>query len=656
MGAEFKYWAFISYSHADKKWGDWLHSALETFKVPKALAGAASGPGEPIPSKIFPIFRDREELPTSSDLGSMITQALHQSRLMIVICSPRAAKSRWVNQEILDFKKLGGAERILALIVDGEPNAADGKPDFSVEAECFPEALKYALGADGNLDRNQPTEPIAADARPGMDGKTGAKLKLVAGILGINYDDLKRREERRRHHQQRIVVAVSAALVLIFAGLAAAAILQSRLATQETKEANAQKQEAERQKVEAITQRHAAETQKTIADEKSVEAENEKDRAVSRQLVADSMEQKDRDPEKSILLAMQAVNATVGFSLPPVPAATTTLHSAILGSQVRMTLRGHEHGVNSVAFSPDGRRLATASDDQTAKIWDSETGKGLKTLPGHVNTVTSVAFSPDGKRLATASADETAKIWNAQTGKELMTLSGHADFVFSVAFSPDGRRVATGSNDKTAKIWDAETGKELMTLHGHGDVVRSVAFSPDGRRLATGSSDDTAKIWDAETGKELTTLHGHEGAVYSVAFSPDGRRLATASGDKTAKIWDAQTGKELTTLHGHEGVVESVAFSPDGGRLATASWDNTAKIWETTTGKELTTLRGHEGWVTSVAFSPDGRRLATGSTDDTAKIPGRRDRQGADDPARARALGRLRRLQPPRQASGNGKL
>ena len=149
MEREFKYWAFVSYSHADKKWGDWLHSALETFKVPKALATADPGSGELFPSKIFPVFRDREELPTSSDLGSMIALALEHSRYLIVICSPRAAKSRWVNQEILDFKRLGGTERILALIVDGEPNAADGKPGFSAEAECFPEAMKYALEQTG---------------------------------------------------------------------------------------------------------------------------------------------------------------------------------------------------------------------------------------------------------------------------------------------------------------------------------------------------------------------------------------------------------------------------------------------------------------------------------------------------------------------------
>ena len=388
MGTEFKYWAFISYSHADKKWGDWLHSALETYKIPKPPASAEPGSGEALPRRIFPIFRDREELPTSSDLGSMIARALEQSRCLIVICSPRAAKSHWVNQEILDFKRLGGAERILALIVDGEPNAADGKPGFSVEAECFPEALRYALGADGNLDKNQPTEPIAADARPGMDGRANSRLKLVAGILGINYDDLKRREERRRRRQQRIVVAVSTALVLIFAGLAAAAFLQWRMATRETRianaqtqeaerqktEANTQRQEAERQKAEAITQRAAAETQKTIADEKSVEAENEKEQAVSRQLATNSTEQMDKDPEKSILLAMQAVNATVAFGLPPVPAATArsgALVPAVQGARTCRLTSGRGSATSScrARFSRPPGAPAPAVSSRSSSTW-----------------------------------------------------------------------------------------------------------------------------------------------------------------------------------------------------------------------------------------------------------------------------------------------
>ncbi|MGB9407471.1 MAG: TIR domain-containing protein, partial [Terracidiphilus sp.] len=421
MATEFKYWAFISYSHADKKWGDWLLSALETFKVPKPLAGAESRSGEALPRRIFPIFRDREELPTSSDLGSMITQALQQSRCLIVICSPRAAKSHWVNQEILDFKRLGGAERILALIVDGEPNAADGKPGFSVEAECFPEAMKYALGADGTLDKNQPTEPIAADARPGMDGRTNAKLKLVAGILGINYDDLKRREERRRRRQQRIVVTVSTALVLSFASLAAVAFWQRSIAKKETVEANTQKQEAEKQKTEAITQKHAADTQKAIAEEKSVEAENEKEQ-VETQTAAD-----EEDLAREALLRGDPLTAAQHLSLayeaqPQDAAVRLLLHTAMSDlNGLATVLNGSSGTFTNMEVSPESGLVLTVTSDGEAQVWNPQ--KNVPVLifgkSGNLyNQVHAASFTPDGKGVLLSNDSETF-LEDIATGKKV---------------------------------------------------------------------------------------------------------------------------------------------------------------------------------------------------------------------------------------------
>ncbi len=203
-----KYFAFISYSHNDRKWGDWLHKALEIYRVPKPLIGRDGRDG-PIPARVFPIFRDREELPTSSALGRNIGEALAQSRYLIVICSPNAAQSQWVGEEVRLFKAMGREDRILCLIVDGEPNATE-KPDSAL-AECFPEAVRYRVDTDGNLTSER-TEPIAADARPHADGKDDAKLKLLAGLLGVGFDDLKRRELRRQ--QRRLVIAASAMTVI----------------------------------------------------------------------------------------------------------------------------------------------------------------------------------------------------------------------------------------------------------------------------------------------------------------------------------------------------------------------------------------------------------------------------------------------------------
>lgn len=193
----YKYFSFISYSHQDKIWGDWLHHALETYKVPKALIGTPGRDG-PIAKRVYPVFRDREELPTAIDLGDQINQALEDSAYLVVICSPRSAKSLWVNEEIKAFKRLGKEDRILAIIVDGEPNGRD-KPGYE-DQECFPEALKYKIGDDGELTSER-TEPIAADARPDKDGKSNAKLKLLAGLLGVKFDALKQRERSRKRKQ-----------------------------------------------------------------------------------------------------------------------------------------------------------------------------------------------------------------------------------------------------------------------------------------------------------------------------------------------------------------------------------------------------------------------------------------------------------------------
>ncbi|KAK3363988.1 beta transducin-like protein HET-E2C [Lasiosphaeria hispida] len=288
--------------------------------------------------------------------------------------------------------------------------------------------------------------------------------------------------------------------------------------------------------------------------------------------------------------------------------------------QCLQTLEGHHSWVYSVAFSPDGQRLTSGSEDKTIKIWDSASGQCLQTLQGHHGSVQSVTFSPDGQRLASGSYDKTIKIWDPTSGQCLQTLEGHHNSAQSIAFSPDGQHLTSGSNDKTIKIWDPTSGQCLQTLQGHCDWVYSIAFSPDGQRLISASDDNTIKIWDPTSGQCLQTLQGHCGWVYSIAFSPDGQRLASASSDKTIKIWDPTSGQCLQTLQDHHNWVYSVAFSPDGQRLTSASGDKTIKIWDPASGQCLQTLQGHRGWVQSVTFSPDGQRLASGSYDNMIKI------------------------------------
>jgi len=286
---------------------------------------------------------------------------------------------------------------------------------------------------------------------------------------------------------------------------------------------------------------------------------------------------------------------------------------------------GHVNDVLSVAFSPDGKTLASGSQDNTIKLWEVATGRELRTLSGHFGSVFSVAFSADGQTLASASADHTIRLWDVATGGELRKLTGHSASVNSLAFSPDGTTLASGSDDKTIRLWEVPSGRELRTITGHSDVVNSIAFRPDGKIIASGggspmdSKDNTIKLWEVATGRELRTILGHTNGVNSVAFSPDGKTLASGSFE-TIKLWQVATGRALRTITGHTNGVNSVAFSPDGKTLASGSSDMTIKLWQVATGRQLRILTGHSDHVNSVVFSPDGKMLASGSYDHTIKF------------------------------------
>ena len=304
---------------------------------------------------------------------------------------------------------------------------------------------------------------------------------------------------------------------------------------------------------------------------------------------------------------------------------------------VKNYIRSSGKITGNMQYSPDGKELAVASD-KGIWIYDARSGAEVALLSGHNGDVIAIAYSPNGKMLASAGRDETVRLWNPKTGENLATLTGHDGLVTGVAFSPDGKRLVSGSGDATVRLWSTETRRQLwasdtpqtrMQAPRVRDVfgfesapgpfhvlafrwVLAVACSPDGQTLASsGSSDGTVQLWDAESATHIRTLKGHTDTVRTLAFSPDGKTLVSGSKDDTLRVWEVNTGKMLRKLAGHSNDLKSVVFSRDGKMIASGSEDATIRLWDAETGRFLPTLRGHFWGIEAVAFSPDGKTLVS---------------------------------------------
>jgi WD40 repeat protein len=660
-GGPSKYKAFLSYSHRDKPWGDWLHKALESYRVPKRLVGTA-GRDRAVPAKLFPIFRDREELSSSSDLNDQIKTALEQSAYLVVICSPHSANSHWVNEEILAFKRMGRENCILALIVEGEPYAAD-KAGMDAGLECFPLGLKYKLGPDGDQSAVR-AEPLAADARREGDGKENAKLKLVAGLLGIGYDTLKQREVEARRARARVWAAAVAAVAVSFFGVIAYFLIG------QTRDANAARFVAEARgdfsqrdyaraeiaAAEALTYRDTPEIREllSLARLGGVSSVARSAKAPRSEL---NIFSRDGDVVATVLKSGTSAGITVVIAYPD-------QHKELW----RIVLPATTEVPDSMAFSElvgDMRRIAIAWPDRASStlihvgVWDLARGKAAgrfrellsstdPALGRHTKRILSLAFHPSKPWIATSGEDGKICLWDLSLDQPKLIwekVGAHYPDVNGIAFNADGSLLASGGGDYLVKVWKisdivgakydaraptkAPAVEPLYTLTGHNDSIFAVAFSPDGHRLASGGYDRTIRIWDFnltakdDTGKPqpqtVATLSGHEGTIFALAYSDDGKLLLSGASDEAARLWDAMVGRQMYKFTPDDGIIRSVSVSAfdEGVHLG---GEHGWSLWSMRGGALVAPLWNGGTTVGAIAFDPTGQYLAAGGGGNDTKI------------------------------------
>jgi eukaryotic-like serine/threonine-protein kinase len=315
------------------------------------------------------------------------------------------------------------------------------------------------------------------------------------------------------------------------------------------------------------------------------------------------------------------------LSFPPSQLGTG---SARLGSLL-VRYHGHADRVLSVAWSPDGAHIVSASDDKTVQVWEAVTGDHLFTYTGHADRVNAVAWSPDGKLIASASSDSTVQVWEADTGIYLLTCIGHRDRVLSVAWSPDGKLIASAGDDQTVHVWEAATGHHLFTYRNHSDWVRALAWSPDGKRIASAGDDQTVHVWEATTRRNMflskNVYRGDSQRIRALAWSPDSRLIASASDGKTIYVWNLASRKPFLIYRDHADGLHAVAWSPDGKYIASAAGssvdyyaDNTVRIWDAVSGDTLYIYRSHSDYVLALAWSPNGQQIASASSDHSVSV------------------------------------
>jgi WD40 repeat protein len=552
-----RYWAFISYSHRDKARAEWLHRALESYRVPRSLVGRPGVGGEPIPRRLFPIFRDHDELPGSADLGATLRSALATSRNLIVIASPEAAASKWVDSEVRAFQEGGRGDRIFCVLVGGTATGS------ATPAECIPPSCKRTNGV----------EPLAVDARDARGGGRRALLGVVAAILGVGLDTLIRRQRLRT---QRAILATVA-----FTASAAGAIWGVTV----------WRTQARMREAERLVEQSAKEAQKRVdAERKSgvekVDVERRASQAAALERAAYDAILRGQFP-----MAVAKLRECWRFETPGA-ARQLLMGWAIARARKRSSiyfgteLQGYRSGNLAFAsFSHDGSIVAAIDDNGRGFLHSSQTGKRLRELVNSTSgSLRKPTFSFDDKDLFLGAQFGPARSFRVDTGAstgEYSVPSGPSvvigEHVMLIASPTEDRIVSASEQAGGAILWEAKQGRPVSKVEANGKALRAVSFSSDGGRWALADDGGKISVYRAKDGAVVTSLQSSEKRIELMRFVPKQDRLVVLAFGHLS-VWDLTTGRS-SPLAGFDGVVEDLDVSRDGRWLVAAGADGFGWLW-----------------------------------------------------------------------------
>ncbi len=610
----YKYWAFISYSHQDRAWASWLHKALETYRVPTRLVGREHWSGI-VPRRLLPIFRDRDELSSSAELGTVLNEALRQSRHLVVICSPQSANSRWVNEEIKTFKAMGRSAHVLPIIVSGEPDVSHiaGK----TELECLPSALRFEVDSNGELTDRR-AEPIAADARGGQDGRRNARLKLIAGLIGVGLDELKQRERQRTILQR--VMATAAVVALTFSAAAGwrwqQHEKQAALDAQELKVRIEQVYEKGRQELLAHNEARAAvylnEAYKLGVDTPAL-----------RYMLARAMR----------VVDAQVLRVQIGVPVIHVRFAPDGKHFLVVDRNYQLSVWDAERGIRLgthalgettqafyAQFSPKGEMLWIITDHsdeprRRLSILSADAQRELaqfSTDPAVID-LAPIPFDESARHLAYIAPDQSIVVHSLQTGQSRRIPGPYS----VVTFCSDRGSLIAGTTAGSVTLLDRATGQVQRHFRGLRGAVASVAFNQDCSILAAGTAEGAVRVWQVGSGEVLMT-GGHRQPIVALRMNPQGTRLMSRT-DSGINIWDGQTGVLLYAGKLADPLNSLATMSPDGERVASIN-DARLALLDPLNAAELYTLDGHQGAALYFDFSASAQHFISGGADGTVVI------------------------------------